>query len=95
MRVITKNTLRSSEVAFMTFPASSHQAFGRSEADLDTHQPLLPTVVELHLELTDSLPPFLHSAPNLRQEVNSRGLCLGEDIDVVCGRPPLSDENPS
>ena len=50
-------------------------------------------MVELHLELTDGLSPFLHSTSDLRQEANRGGLCLGEDIDMVRSHALLGDEN--
>ena len=50
-------------------------------------------MVELHLELTDSLATLLHSTTNLCQETDWGGLRFGEDVDVICGHTLLRNED--
>ena len=58
-----------------------------------TYRTLLTAMIELYLELTDSLPTFFDRTTNLGEETDGRRLGLGEHIDVVGSHTLLSDED--
>lgn len=59
----------------------------------DAYRTLLVSVIQLHLELTDSLPTLFYGTSNLGEEANGRRLRLGENIYVIRSHTLLRNEH--